>query len=189
MNFQEFLNWAGINSKFTFWGIIAFLASIGIEIIPRIKWNPWSSLIKWIGSKFNDKIDSKIGDLDTSFSGKLDDLGKSVDGRICELDRKVDQLQKDLSGHVIEAENKTLQDMRRDILNFCNACMNGQKHTKEQFDFVVHQCDYYEKYIQDHDIKNGVIEAAIKEIRRLYDKCIQEHSFLKEGEDGPFHGR
>lgn len=183
MTFQEFLSWLGINSKFTFWGIIVFLTSVGIEIVPKIKWNPWSSLIKWIGSKFNDKIDSKIGDLDTSFSDKLDDLGKSVDDRICELDRKVDKLQKDLSAHVLESENKNLQDIRRDILDFCNACMNKRRHTKEQFDFVIRQCDYYETYIHDHDIKNGVIEAAIKEIRRLYDKCIQEHSFLKEGEE------
>lgn len=61
------------------------------------------------------------------------------------------------------------RNYRRDILNFYDACRNGQKHTKEQFDFIIHQCDCYEKYIQDHDIKNGIIEVAIKEIRRLYE--------------------
>jgi len=61
------------------------------------------------------------------------------------------------------------ENYRRDILKFYDSCRNGQKHTKEQFDSVICQCDYYEKYIQDHDIKNGVIEAAIKEIRRLYE--------------------
>ena len=61
------------------------------------------------------------------------------------------------------------ENYRRDILNFYDTCRSGQKHTKEQFDFVIRQCDYYETYIQDHDIKNGVIEAAIKEIRRLYE--------------------
>ena len=172
MSFDEFINYLGFPNKFSFWSLVVFLTSIGIEIFPKIKWNPWSSLIKWIGSKFNDKIDAK-----------LDRLNLSMDEKIKEVDKKVDKLQKDLSGHVIEAENKNLQDIRRDILDFCNACMNGRKHTKEQFDFVIHQCDYYEKYIHDHDIKNGVIEAAIKEIRRLYEKCIQEHCFLKEGEE------
>lgn len=61
------------------------------------------------------------------------------------------------------------ENYRRDILNFYDACRNGQKHTKEQFDSVIRQCDYYEKYIHDHDVKNGVIETAIKEIRRLYE--------------------
>lgn len=172
MTFEEFISWLGFTNKVTFWGVIVFLTSIGIEIFPKIKWNPWSSLIKWIGSKFNDKIDAKI-----------DALNKSMDSKIQSVDEKVDKLQSDLSAHVLESENKNLQDIRRDILNFCNACMNGQRHTKEQFDFVIHQCDYYETYIHDHDIKNGVIEAAIKEIRRLYEKCIQEHSFLKEGEE------
>lgn len=172
MTFEEFISWLGFTNKVTFWGVIVFLTSIGIEIFPKIKWNPWSSLIKWIGSKFNDKIDTKI-----------DALNKSMDAKIQSVDNKVDKLQSDLSAHVLESENKNLQDIRRDILNFCNSCMNAQRHTKEQFDFVIHQCDYYERYIQDHDIKNGVIEAAIKEIRRLYEKCIQEHSFLKEGEE------
>lgn len=172
MTFEEFISWLGFTNKVTFWGVIVFLTSIGIEIFPKIKWNPWSSLIKWIGSKFNDKIDTKI-----------DALNKSMDAKIQSVDNKVDKLQSDLSAHVLESENKNLQDIRRDILNFCNSCMNAQSHTKEQFDFVIHQCDYYERYIQDHDIKNGVIEAAIKEIRRLYEKCIQEHSFLKEGEE------
>lgn len=172
MTFEEFISWLGFTNKVTFWGVIVFLTSIGIEIFPKIKWNPWSSLIKWIGSKFNDKIDAKI-----------DALNKSMDSKIQSVDEKVDKLQSDLSAHVLESENKNLQDIRRDILNFCNACMIGQCHTKEQFDFVIHQCDYYETYIHDHDIKNGVIEAAIKEIRRLYEKCIQEHSFLKEGEE------
>jgi len=172
MTFEEFISWLGFTNKVTFWGVIVFLTSIGIEIFPKIKWNPWSSLIKWIGSKFNDKIDTKI-----------DALNESMDAKIQSVDKKVDKLQSDLSAHVLESENKNLQDIRRDILDFCNACMNSRRHTKEQFDFVIHQCDYYERYIQDHDIKNGVIEAAIKEIRRLYEKCIQEHSFLKEGEE------
>lgn len=172
MTFEEFISWLGFTNKVTFWGVIVFLTSIGIEIFPKIKWNPWSSLIKWIGSKFNDKIDTKI-----------DALNKSMDVKIQSVDKKVDKLQFDLSAHVLESENKNLQDIRRDILDFCNACMNKRRHTKEQFDFVIRQCDYYETYIHDHDIKNGVIEAAIKEIRRLYDKCIQEHSFLKEGEE------
>ncbi len=60
--------------------------------------------------------------------------------------------------------------------------MNKRRHTKEQFDFVIKECDTYEKYIKKNEIKNGVIEAAINEIRRIYQKCIHENSFLKEGE-------
>ena len=167
MTFQEFLDSTGLTAT-SFWGIVVFLTSIGIEVIPKIKWNPWTTLIKWIGEQFNAKLDAK---LDT------------VRGEIVVLDKKIDYVQGELSKHITESEIKSLQDTRRDILDFCNACMNNRKHTKEQFDFMIRECDEYEKYIKKNDVKNGVIEAAIKEIRRLYEKCIQEHSFLKEGTD------
>lgn len=164
MSFQDFLNYIGWKAT-TFWGVLIFLMSIGIEVIPKIKWSPWSALIKWIGSRFNDKIDKKMD---------------TVRGEIKALDLKIDYVQAQLSEHITESEKKSLEDTRRDILEFANACMNGRKHTKEQFDFMIKKCDAYELHIKKNEIKNGVIEAAIKEIRRLYEKCIQEHSFLKE---------
>ena len=167
MTFQEFLSSVGLTNR-SFWGIVVFLMSIGIEVIPKIKWNPWTTLIRWIGSRFNTKIDDKID---------------AVRGEIKALDIKIDYVEGQLSKHISESEIKSLQDTRRDILEFANACMNGRKHTKEQFEFVIKQCDEYEKYIKKNEITNGVIEAAIREIRRLYDKCIQEHAFLKEGEE------
>ena len=164
MTFQDFLNYIGLKAT-TFWGLLIFLMSIGIEVIPKFKWNPWSTLIKWIGTRFNDKIDKKVD---------------KVREEIKDLDEKIDKVQSQLSNHITESELKTLEDTRRDILEFANACMNGRKHTKEQFEFMIKKCDTYELHIKENKIKNGVIEAAIKEIRRLYDKCIQEHSFLKE---------
>ena len=166
MTFQEFLLKIGLSAT-SFWGIVIFLMSIGIEVIPKFKWSPWSALFKYIGKSFNDKIDKKIEGLDT---------------KIGEINTKVGQVDKDLKKHIRESEQAALQDMRRDILDFCNACMNKRKHTKEQFDFVIKECDTYEHYIRKNEIKNGVIEAAIKEIRRIYEKCISENSFLKEGE-------
>ena len=160
MTFQQFISSLGFSNGFSFWAVVAFLMSIGIEIIPKIKWSPWSSLFNWVGSKLNAKIITKVD----------------------ALDKKVDTLQKELVKHISDSEIKSLQDTRRDILNFCNSCMNGQKHTKEEFDFVITECDTYEKYIEDNKIKNGVITAAIHEIRRLNQKCIENNSFLKEGE-------
>lgn len=173
MTFQEFLQHIGLTPT-SFWAVVAFLMSIGIEIIPKFKWSPWSALIKWIGSKFNSQIDKKM----EVYNENIEQLR----GEIKILDKKVDSVQNELSKHVTESEAKSLQDTRRDILDFCNACINKRRHTKEQFDFVITQCDAYEDYIKKNKIKNGVIEAAIKEIKRLYEKCIHENSFLKEGE-------
>ena len=152
------------STELSFWGVLIFLLSIGVEFTP-IKWNPWSAILGWIGSRLNSRLNSKLSEIDT----------------------KVDKLSNDLEKHIVESHAKELRDTRKDILNFCNSCMIGQKHTKEQFEFVLKQCDSYEKYIEDNKIKNGVIDAAIKEIRRLNQKCIQENSYLKEGEDYEIH--
>ena len=173
MNLQEFLVKIGL-SEFSFWGILLFLTSIGIELTPKIKWNPWTALFKWIGAKFNTHIDAK---LDT------------VHDEIKAVDTKVTHVQNELTKHISESEAKTIADMRRDILDFSNSCMNGRKHSHEQYDFMITQCDAYEEYITKNKIKNGVIEAAIKEIRRLYDERLQKNDFLKEGEDPEEHIR
>jgi chaperonin cofactor prefoldin len=166
MTFQEFLASIGLTTT-SFWGIVVFLMSIGIEIIPKIKWSPWSALFKYIGSKFNDRIDQKID---------------GVNSKIDTVDKKINQVNSELKAHITESEKKALEDTRRDILDFCNACMNKRKHTQEQFKFVMKQCDSYETYIETNHIKNGEISAAIEEIRRIYKQCLRENSFLKEGE-------
>ena len=180
MSFQDLLSYWGLNDPKTIWGWLIFLSTIGIEFIPKFHFKPWSALLRWIGNnlnnKLNNKIDTKVDALDEKMGKKDGEISKKID----EINSKVDSLNKALQKHISESEIKSLQDTRRDILDFCNACMNGRRHTKEQFDFIISECDNYERYVEANDIKNGVIEAAIKEIRRLYDKCIQEHSFLSE---------
>lgn len=148
------------SGELSFWGALIFLLSIGVEITP-IKWKPWSIFLSWIGSRLNSRLNAKL----------------------VEIEAKVDKLGDDLDKHISESAAKEIKDTRRDILEFCNSCMNGCRHTKEQFEFVIKQCDDYESYIRTHEIKNGVVDAAITEIRRLNLKCIQENSYLKEGKN------
>lgn len=161
MTFQQFISSIGFSNGFSFWAVVAFLMSVGIEIIPKVKWSPWSAFFGWIGGKIFSKMDKKVDD----------------------LNKKIDNVQKDLKDHIAESEMNNLQQIRREILDFCNSCMNKRKHTKEEFDFVIRECDSYEQYMEEKKIKNGVITAAIHEVRRLHQKCIEENSFLKEGED------
>ena len=134
-------------------GSIGLIILLSMIQVSKIPWNPWSAILKWLGNHLN----------------------ADLTARLETVENKLDQ-------HITETEQKELMDMRRDILDFCNACMNKRRHTQEQFKFVIKECDTYEAYIEDNHIKNGEITAAVKEIRRLYEKCIQENSFLKEGE-------
>ena len=124
-----------------------------IQIAP-IKVNPWDKALTWLGNKMN-----------------------------ADMNKRVDVLEEKLDTHIKDSTEERIRKVRADILDFGNACMNGRPHTKEEFEFVISECDTYEKHIESLQIKNGVATATITEIRRLYEKHLRENSFLKEGTD------
>ena len=134
-------------------GSIILVVLLSMIQVSKIPWNPWSAILKWLGNHLN-----------------------------ADLIARLEKVESKLDEHIDESEQKELMDMRRDILDFCNACMNHRKHTQEQFKFVIKECDEYEAYIEAKHIRNGEITAAVKEIRRIYEQCIHDNSFLKEGE-------
>ena len=124
-----------------------------IQIAP-IKFNPWDKILTWIGNHMN-----------------------------ADIVKRVDVIEAKLDEHIKESSDERIRKVRADILSFGNSCMNGRKHTKEEFEFVISECDQYEKYIEKTKSKNGVATTAISEIRRLYKKGIHDNSFLKEGDE------
>lgn len=180
MPFQDFLSYLGLDDPKTIWGWLIFLSSIGIEVIPKIKCKPWSALIKWIGGNFNAKLDKKIATQINDLKDEMVEKDNKLTQKVDELNTKVEEVHSSLQDHIKESEIKNLQDTRRDIQNFSNSCSNNIPHTKEEYDFYIHKCDDYETYIAVNKIKNGVIESAIRNIRRHYDKCVAENSFLSE---------
>lgn len=131
-------------------GVVILIIFMSLIQVSKININPWDWLLGGIGKKLNASIDKKV----TEIEAKLD-------------------------AHIQADEAEKLETKRRDILEFANACMNGRKHTQEQFKFVIKKCDEYETYIEKNDIKNGEISSAISEIRRLNTKCRQNNSYLK----------
>lgn len=125
-----------------------------IQITP-IKLNPWDKILVWFGNHMN-----------------------------ADIVKRVDVIEEKLDEHIKDSSEERIRKVRADILDFGNACMNGRPHTKEEFEFVISECDQYEKHIEKLQIKNGVATATIREIRRLYEKHLQNNTFLKEGEDG-----
>ena len=108
MTFWEMLEAVGISQK-AFWTGLIFLSSLFIEWRPEIKWNPWTSLFKWIGSRFNKQIDNKLEEV----RGEI----KALDTKVESLQTEVGKVQGDLTDHIKESEIKSLQDSRRDILD------------------------------------------------------------------------
>ena len=129
-----------------------FLIVMTLVQVTPVKLNPWDSMLRWLGNKLN----------------------RTISDRVDVIERKLDD-------HIEESSEERIRKIRADILDFGNACMNHRPHTKEEFEFVIAECDQYERFIEGSNRKNGVAAATIREIRRLYEKGIRENSFLKEG--------
>lgn len=160
MSLNNLISLVDLKEGVSITGFLLIILLTAIQVTP-IKWNPWDSILTWLGKKLNAGVKKEVDDLKDSLK---------------EVEKKLDD-------HITESKVKDLKDTRRDILDFCSSCMNGQRHTQEQFRFVIKKCDDYELYVESNRIKNGEITSAIKEIRRRYDKHIQMNDFLKEGED------
>ena len=136
-------------------GVFLFVLLLTIIQIAPIKINPWDKILTWLGNHMN-----------------------------ADIVKRVDVIEEKLDEHIRDSSEERIRKIRADILDFGNACMNGRPHTKEEFEFVISECDAYEKHIEKLQIRNGVATATIKEIRRLYEKHLRENTFLKEGDDG-----
>lgn len=67
MEFEKVLRWAADH-----WGSILVALSLFIQWTPSIKWNPWTSLFKWVGNVINGDIRKTI----TSMAKAIDDNEK-----------------------------------------------------------------------------------------------------------------
>lgn len=139
----------------SFWEI--FGGSTGVLIvlmsfleISKIKINPWSWVAKKIGKALNGEV------LD-----KLDVQGKEID--------KLKEV----------CDEREANDCRYRILRFDDEIRHGAKHTKEHFDQVLGDVGSYEDYCSEHPkYRNNVAHFAIKNIKKTYEKCESENSFL-----------
>ena len=136
---------------------ISFIANCGVGIGALlfvlsvvIEWAPIKfNPIGWIGDRFNRKTLAKIE----------------------EVEKKVVGVEQKLDTHIAES-------YRSKILKFQNECIDGKRHTQEEFVKIYSICDDYEEYVEANKLKNGEIKDAIAYIRRIYRKCLDEHDFV-----------
>lgn len=130
--------------------VLFCIAATIVQIAP-IKINPWSAIFRWIGKHLNKEVIEKIDIVETR-----------------------------LDTHIKSSEEVELKTRRTNILDFSSSIIRGVNYHKEKFDFMIDECDSYEKFCKDNNIKNGVAEASISEIRRIYQEHLRNDSFLRE---------
>jgi hypothetical protein len=136
-------------------GILFVLLTI-IQIAP-IKIDPWTWIGRHIGRMFNGEV--------------LDRMDK--------LDKKVDNVDKELGDHKEKSEERHATLCRAHILRFGDEVLHGVPHSKEGYDNILLDIDNYEEYCDKHPgYKNNIAVATIKNIKRMYQKHLEDDSFL-----------
>lgn len=65
------------------------------------------------------------------------------------------------------------------ILRFSDEMLHNYRHSKESFDQVLQDIDHYTKYCEEHPhYENERAKSAISHIRRVYQDCLDNGSFL-----------
>lgn len=129
-------------------GILMVLMTL-VQISP-VKINPWS----WIGRV----------------------IGRAINGEVLE---KVDNLSNDVKHNKEDDDEKWASLSRTHILRFGDEILHGVNHSKEHFDQIMRDISNYEQYCDTHpNYLNGVAHATIQQIKKAYQKCLDENNFL-----------
>ena len=100
-------------------------------------------------------------------------------GAVARLTEKVDTIASDLKSHIKENREQSAIQARQRIQRFNDEILRGQLHTKEYFDSILIDCDFYDHYCNDNPVfRNQVTSLAEDNIKRVYKKCMEEKSFL-----------
>lgn len=131
-------------------GGITLLALLTLVQITPIKINPWS----WLAKR----------------------LGRSINGEVIE---KVDKVQSDVQQLRAECDEREAINCRTRILRFGDEILHKHQHSKEHFDQILMDISDYEFYCNAHPkFKNNVTGATIENIKKTYQQCLKENSFI-----------
>ena len=68
--------------------------------------------------------------------------------------------------------------IRWEVLDFANACRNGRRHTKDEFQHIITLHGKYKALLRKTGDENGVFEAEYAYIKEIYTDRQRKNDFL-----------
>ena len=116
-------------------------------------------------------LKTEIGGLKTELGGLKDEVGG--------LKTEVKSIKTDVTDIREEAKEREATNRRTRILEFGDEILHDVDYSKEHWDSILMDISEYEHYCDDHPhYMNNVAKATIKHIQHMYDKHLDEDSFL-----------
>jgi len=136
---------------------------------------------------------SKIAELKGDYDQKIKDLREDLDAFESVAKEKLILVREESSmncSHVtarldeMQKSNdmQTVRQIKAHVLEFANSCLNKVRHTKKDFDNIIAENQEYESLVEKYNLTNDVYTEDYNYIMKVYHKCQEENSFLKEGD-------
>ena len=95
----------------------------------------------------------------------------------------IDELDKKLDAHIKTEEDDKMRQARLRIIRFNDELVEGRPHSESYFEDILEDVDTYESYAATHpDFKNNRGEAAMKNVKEVYEKVKRKGGFLIQKE-------
>lgn len=172
--------------------IILFILS-GVFKIAKIEINPLGWVVAWLGNAFTKGVRTDIAELKNDTEAKIAELRADLDSFEDRTNRSIDGMKSGTSMNCellkarldeMEKSNdmQTARQIKAHVLDFANSCLNKRRHTKKEFDNIIRENEEYEALVKKYNLVNNVYTEDYNFIMKLYHKCQDENSFLRDEE-------
>lgn len=125
------------------------------------------TFLEFLIKRHDEKKSRKSGTLKA-----ISDLDKKVDERFNTLDAKIEDVEANL-------DKRSAVSARVRILRFADEMGEGRKHSKDSYDQVLSDIDFYEQYCKSTPtFKNNQTSATVEYIKSNYAEHLEKHDFL-----------
>lgn len=148
---------ASILSEYGVTGTVTLIIFFSLIEISPIKWNPISSIFKFVGRSMNKELIEKLNGIEKEV--------KEIDNKVHKLDSRVD-------------ENSTIQARFR-IIRFGDEVSHGINHSREHFKQIFVDITSYNNYCYLHpEFQNDMTKITSKRIEDDYTERDKTDNFL-----------
>jgi len=112
-------------------------------------------------------------------TGKKEITNEEIAEKLDKQGRQIDTLERSFTAKYESDEERETKACRRRILRADDEIRIGMRHSKDFFEDVLRDIDFYETYCDTHPhFKNKCAESSIRNVIATYEKCKADNDFL-----------
>ena len=167
INYNELLDSVTLRDIIYFIVGIITVLSVIIENSKKLPFNPWTTLLKWIGNRV-------LGDINR----RLDIIEEQQKTNIEAVNRLEEKMNARFEETQRCSDEKEAKRLRLSIIEFSDSCRCNIPHTQNHFENIMRDYSDYIQYCEKNNIPNHFIDSEFKYIQEVYQKCLKENKFL-----------